>query len=70
MSIFSRISDIISANINALLDRSEDPERMIAQIVREKRRILGVPSADFLLKRRDDLVGRQPVSGGHLGPLV
>jgi phage shock protein A len=35
MSIFSRISDIVSANINALLDRCEDPERMIAQIVRE-----------------------------------
>jgi phage shock protein A len=35
MSIFSRISDIISANINALLDRAENPERMIAQIVRE-----------------------------------
>jgi phage shock protein A len=40
MSIFSRISDIIAANVNALLDKSEDPEKMIAQIIREMRTAL------------------------------
>lgn len=35
MGIFGRISDIISANINDLLDRCEDPEKMLAQIIRE-----------------------------------
>ncbi len=35
MSIFSRLSDIITANINALLDRAENPEVMIAEIIRE-----------------------------------
>jgi phage shock protein A len=35
MGIFSRLSDIISSNINALLDRAENPEWMIAQIIRE-----------------------------------
>jgi phage shock protein A len=35
MSIFSRLSDIITSNINALLDRAENPEWMIAQIIRE-----------------------------------
>ena len=35
MNIFSRLSDIISANLNALLDRAENPEVMIAHIIRE-----------------------------------
>jgi phage shock protein A len=35
MGIFSRISDIITANLNALLDRAEDPEAMLAQVIRE-----------------------------------
>ena len=34
-SIFRRINDIINSNINDLLDRIEDPERMIKQIIRE-----------------------------------
>src|SRR4051812_33075819 len=35
MGIFSRVSDIITANLNGLLDRAEDPEAMLAQVVRE-----------------------------------
>jgi phage shock protein A len=34
-SIFKRLNDIISANINDLIDKVEDPERMIKQIIRE-----------------------------------
>jgi phage shock protein A len=34
-NIFKRLNDIISANINDLIDRVEDPERMIKQIIRE-----------------------------------
>jgi phage shock protein A len=34
-SIFKRVSDVITANINDLIDRVEDPERMIKQIIRE-----------------------------------
>ena len=33
--IFKRVNDIINANINDLIDRLEDPERMIKQIIRE-----------------------------------
>ena len=35
MGIFGRLADIMKANINDLLDRSEDPEKMIKQMVIE-----------------------------------
>ncbi len=34
-NIFKRMNDIITANINDLIDHLEDPERMIKQIIRE-----------------------------------
>ena len=34
-SIFKRINDVINSNINDLIDKVEDPERMIKQIIRE-----------------------------------
>jgi phage shock protein A len=34
-NLFKRISDVLSANLNDLVDRVEDPERMVKQLIRE-----------------------------------
>lgn len=62
MSILSRFSDIISSNINAVIDRMEDPEKMIDQYLRNmmddlaevKRSTAGIMAEEARAKREVD----------------
>lgn len=46
MSILVRFKDIMSSNVNALLDKAEDPEKMIDQYVRNLNKDLGNVKAE------------------------
>lgn len=46
MGILSRFSDIMASNINALLDKAENPEKMIDQYLRNLNRDLGKVKAE------------------------
>ena len=62
MGILARFSDIISANINALLDKAEDPAKMVDQFLRNmtddlaevKRETAGVMAEESRTKRLVD----------------
>ena len=46
MGILTRFKDIMASNINALLDKAENPEKMIAQVLRNLNNDLGKVKAE------------------------
>ena len=67
MSIFSRFSTMIKSNINDLISRAEDPEKMLHQIIldmrdqlaKAKREVAGAIADERKLKRQLDEAAKQ-----------
>ncbi len=67
MSIFSRFSTMIKSNLNDLISRAEDPEKMLNQIIldmrdqlaKAKREVAGAIADERKLKRQVDEASKQ-----------
>lgn len=79
MGIFTRFRDIVSANINAMLDGAEDPEKMIRLMIREmedtlielKSSCAGVMASRKKVERRlDEVVSRESLWADRAGLAV
>ena len=53
MNTFRRISDIVSSNVNSVLDRMEDPEKMIDLSIRELEDAILRLKSDLRLKKNE-----------------
>ena len=79
MGIFTRFRDIVSSNINAMLDSAEDPDKMIKLMIREmedtlieiKSSCAGVIASRKKLERKyDELVERRDLWAERAGLAV
>ena len=66
MSIFSRTRDIIAANVTELLDRAEDPAKMIRMIIMEMQETLAevrAGAARTIADQKEMRARRRPCRG-------
>lgn len=78
MSIFTRLSDIVNSNISALLDKAENPEKMIRMVIQEMEETLvevrsstaKVIADKKTLKRRVDTLNKQAHEWGQKAELA
>ena len=61
MAIFARIADILKANINDLIDKAEDPEKMVKQLIIEMD-----TEVDKATQARGQAMGSQKVAAAEL----
>ena len=59
MGIFSRIGDVVKSNINDLIDRAEDPEKMVKQIILDLQKEVSNTTALGKAKASERIAKRQ-----------
>ena len=47
MGVFQRLSDLLKSNVNDLIDRAEDPEKMVKQIIIDMQKELSKATQNY-----------------------
>lgn len=59
MDIFSRLSDLIQSNLNDLIDRAEDPEKMVRQIISDMQTELNKAVQNYSKVRSEQILAER-----------
>lgn len=68
MSILGRFKDIMSSNINALLDKAENPEKMVDQYLRNLNSDLGKVKAETASVMAEEQRAKRALQNARLMP--